>query len=189
MSDADAAYGMFATNRDPRLPIARIGMGGQVQPQSASFAKGKYYVEIVVNADDPNIVHTAELQALVNRMARRIEGRETPPEALAWFPQENLTSAGLVPESVLGLKELKRGYVAKYKQGQAFIVLEESPESAAAVLKELRARFDGASAQRLATRPSRPRRSIWTESASFARGGLLGDMRTCPQRRKPHRRP
>jgi len=28
-------------------------MGGQVQPQSASFAKGKYYVEIVVNADDP----------------------------------------------------------------------------------------------------------------------------------------
>ena len=86
MSDADAAYGLFATNRDPRLPIARIGMGGQVQPQSASFAKGKFYVEIVVNADDSNIVHTAELQALVNRMARRIEGRDTPPEALAWFP-------------------------------------------------------------------------------------------------------
>ena len=104
MSDADAAYGLFATNRDPRLPIARIGMGGQVQPQSASFAKGKYYVEIVVNADDPNIIHTAELQALVNKMAQRIEGRETPPEALAWFLQEDLTSAGLVPESVLGLK-------------------------------------------------------------------------------------
>jgi hypothetical protein len=144
MSDADAAYGIFATNSDPRLPIAKIGMGGQVQPQSASFAKGKYYVEIVVNSADPNTIHTAELTALVNRMARRIEGRETPPEALAWFPQENLTSAGLVPQSVLGLKELKRGYVAKYKQGQAFIVLEDSPESAAAVMKELRERFDGA---------------------------------------------
>ena len=144
MSDADAAYGIFATNSDPRLPIAKIGMGGQVQPQSASFAKGKYYVEIVVNSADPNTIHTAELTALVNRMARRIEGRETPPEALAWFPQENLTSAGLVPQSVLGLKELKRGYVAKYKQGQAFIVLEDSPESAAEVMKELRERFDGA---------------------------------------------
>jgi hypothetical protein len=117
-------------------------MGGQVQPQSASFAKGKYYVEIVVNAADPNVIHTAELQALVDKMAHRIEGRETAPEALAWFPQEDLTSSGLVPESVLGLKQLKRGYVAKYKQGQAFIVLEESPESAAAVLKDLRARFD-----------------------------------------------
>jgi hypothetical protein len=144
MSDADAAYGIFATNRDPRLPIAKIGMGGQVQPQSASFAKGKYYVEIVENAADPNSDHTAELTALVNKMAQRIEGRETPPEALAWFPQENRTSAGLVPESVLGLKELKRGYVAKYKQGQAFIVVEDSPASAAAVLKDLRARFDGA---------------------------------------------
>jgi hypothetical protein len=53
MNDADAAYGLFATNRDPRLPIAKIGMGGQVQPLSATFAKGKCYVEIVENAADP----------------------------------------------------------------------------------------------------------------------------------------
>jgi len=26
MNDADAAYGIFASNRDPRLPIAKIGM-------------------------------------------------------------------------------------------------------------------------------------------------------------------
>jgi len=143
MSDADAAYGLFASNHDPRLPIAKIGMGGQVQPLSATFAKGKYYVEIVENAADPNSDHTAELQALVNKMQQRIEGRDTPPEALAWFSQENLTSTGLVPQSVLGLKQLKHGFVAKYKQGQAFIVMEDSPESAAAVLKELRAGFDG----------------------------------------------
>src|ERR1035438_7523745 len=35
MSDADSAYGVFTSNLDPRLPIARIGMGGQIQPQSA----------------------------------------------------------------------------------------------------------------------------------------------------------
>ena len=50
----------------------------------------------------------------------------------------------LIPESVLGLRELKRGYVARYKQGQAFIVEESSPEAAAETLKSVRARFDGA---------------------------------------------
>ena len=47
MTDADAAYGIFTANLDPAQPISQIGMGGQVQAQSASFAKGKYYVEIV----------------------------------------------------------------------------------------------------------------------------------------------
>ena len=34
--------------------------------------------------------------------------------------------------------------MAKYKQGQAFIVQEASPQAAAEVLKSLRERFDGA---------------------------------------------
>jgi hypothetical protein len=144
MNDADAAYGMFTANRDPRLPNAKIGMGGQVQPQSASFAKGKYYVELVLTGASPETDHSALLEAFAGKMEARIEGRTTPPEALDWFPRENLASARLIPESVLGLRLLKRGYVAKYKQGQAFIVLEASPESAAEVLKKLRARFDGA---------------------------------------------
>src|ERR1035437_7807832 len=134
LTDADSASCMFAANSDPRLPIAKIGMGGQIQPQSAIFAKGKYYVEMVEIDPNPNGDHTAELKAFVIRMQERLEGRDTAPEALEWFPKENLTSATLVPESVLGLRLLKRGYVAKYKQGQAFIVLESSPESAAEVL-------------------------------------------------------
>ncbi len=145
MSDADSAYGIFTANRDASLPIAAIGMGGQVQPQSASFAKGKYYVEMVVIAARPDSDHTAALKAFVTGIEQRLEGRVTAPEALQWFPQENLASARIVPESVLGLRLLKRGYVATYKQGQAFIVLEDSPESAAAVMKKLREHFDGAS--------------------------------------------
>lgn len=145
MNDADSAYGIFAANRDPSRPIAKIGMGGQIQLQSASFAKGKYYVELVVTAASPESDHQAALQAFVARMVERLDGRDTAPKALKWFPQENLASTRLVPESVLGLRLLKRGFVAKYKQGQAFIVLEVSPESAAEVLKELRERFDGAS--------------------------------------------
>jgi hypothetical protein len=180
MNDADAAYGIFATNRDPRLPIAKIGMGGQVQAQSASFAKGKYYVEIVVSAADSNTVHTAELQALVNKMARRMEGRETAPEALAWFPQENLTSSGLVPESVLGLKQLKRGYVAKYKQGQAFLVLEDSPESAAAVMKELRARFEDASPAQVGDEAFQAKEQYLDGICIFRKGRILGGYANLP---------
>jgi hypothetical protein len=145
MNDADSAYGMFAANRDPNLPIAAIGMGGQVQPQSASFAKGKYYVELVLTAANPNSDRTAVLQAFATGIEGRLEGRVTAPEALAWFPKEDLVSTRMVPESVLGLRLLKRGYVAKYRQGQAFIVIEVSPESAAEVFKKLREHFDGAS--------------------------------------------
>jgi hypothetical protein len=144
MNDADSAYGLFTANRDPRLPIAPIGMGGQIQPQSASFAKGIYYVEIVEVADNPNADHTAVMQAFTAGIEQRLQGRETPPEALQWFPKENLDTVRLIPESVLGLKLLKRGYVAKYQQGQAFVVLEATPESAAEVFKKLRAHFDGA---------------------------------------------
>jgi hypothetical protein len=143
MNDPDAAYGIFTANRDPKLPIAPIGMGGQIQSQSASFAKGKYYVEIVEVADNPEADHTAVMKAFVAGIEQRLEGRGTAPEALQWFSQDNLDTVRLVPESVLGLKLLKRGYVAKYKQGQAFVVLEATPESATEVFKKLRAHFDG----------------------------------------------
>jgi hypothetical protein len=142
MEDSDLAYGMFASNRDPNQPIANIAMGGQVQPRCASFAKGKYYVEI---AASPEGDHTAALQVFAAKMEPLLEGRSAPPEALDWFPKESLTSVRLVPESVLGLRQLKRGYVAKYEQGQAFIVLEASPESAAEVFKKVQARFPDAS--------------------------------------------
>jgi hypothetical protein len=144
MNDTDSAYGMFTANRDPNLPTVKVGIGGQVQMQSAIFAKGKYFVEVAQVAANPASDNHAMLQALVTKIADRLEGQTTIPETLAWFAEDNLVSAGMIPESVLGLKLLKRGYVAKYKQGQAFIVLEATPESATEVMKKLRARFDGA---------------------------------------------
>jgi hypothetical protein len=120
-------------------------MGGQIQRQSASFAKGKYYAEIVLTASNPGSDQSAMLTAFVSTMAEHIEGRDQPPEAVAWFSKENLVSVRLVPESVLGLRQLKRGYVAKYKEGQAFVVQEASPVAAAEVLKSLRERFAGSS--------------------------------------------
>lgn len=150
MTDADMAYGIFSANRDPRQPIAKIGMGAQVLPQSFLFAKGKYFVEIIETDGSTESNQTVALQAFAAKIEPLLEGRATPPEVLAWFPPESQESARLVPESVLGLKVLKRGYVAKYPQGQAFVVIEQTPESAAEVMNKLRERFDGATSIQLA---------------------------------------
>ena len=142
MSDADGAYGMFASNREPNRAISPIGMGGQLSPQSLLFAKGRYFVEIAETEGGAD--QTAALKAFAGKMLPLLEGRDKPPEILNWFPPENLESVRLVPESVLGLKILKRGYVAQYAHGQAFIVAEDSPGSAASVMGKLRTRVGAA---------------------------------------------
>ena len=145
MQDPDLAYGMFIGSADPNLPMVKLGMAGQIQPRRASFAKGKYYVEI---AASPDVDQTAALKTFASRIEGPLEGRSTLPQELDWFPKENLTSARMVPESVLGLRQLKRGFVAKYSQGQAFIVPEVSLEAAAQTMSKLRARFaDSSTAQ------------------------------------------
>jgi hypothetical protein len=125
-------------------------MGAQIMPQSLLFVKGKYFVEIVETDGNTDSDQTVSLQAFAAKIEPLLEGRSTPPDELAWFPPENQESAKLVPESVLGLKILKRGYIAKYATGQAFIVVEQSAESAAEVMNKLRARFDSSTPVNLA---------------------------------------
>lgn len=141
MNDADSAWGIFAANSDSNKPMARIGMAGQVEHQSASFAKGSRYIEVVEVAVNPDADDSATMTAFAVGIERQIDGRDTPPDTLKVFPDDNLVSVRLVAESVLGLRELRRGYVAHYKLGQAFVVEEASPESAAAVLRSLREKF------------------------------------------------
>jgi len=81
---------------------------------------------------------------------------------------------------VLGLKQLKRGYVAKYKQGQAFIVLEDTPESAAAVLKELRARYDGASDAKVGDEAFQAKAQYLDGICIFRKGRTLGGYANLP---------
>ena len=52
-------------------------------------------------------------------------------------------SIRLVPESVLGLRVLKSGFMAQYAAGRAFVVPEATAEAAAATMAKLRARFAG----------------------------------------------
>jgi len=181
MADPDSAYGMFTANLDPSLAVSKIGMGGQVQKQSASFAKGKYYVELVEVAANPDSDNSAMLQAFATKMLEHLEGRETLPEAMGWFPQQNLTSVRLIPESVLGLKQLKRGYVAKYKVGQAFIVEEISAEEAAAVLKKLQDRFDGAVSAQVGDGAFQAKTKYLDSICIFRKGKALAGYANLPE--------
>jgi hypothetical protein len=137
-ADAESAYGMFSANRDPREPMEKIGTNGQVVPRRAIFVKDKYYVEVAISRERPDV-----LRAFTSAMEKKISGSTSIPEQLGWFPKEKQVpeTTRLIPESVLGLRLLKRGYVAQYDYGKAFLVAETSPESATAVMTKLRARF------------------------------------------------
>lgn len=139
MGSPEFAFGIFSANRDQRAAVEPIGMGGQVLPRRATFAKGKYYVEV---AASPAKDHTLTLRAYVAAIEKNVEGQSTPPEQIAWFPPAGLVpgSVRLVPESVLGLRMLKSGYVGQYEFGKAFLVTEASAEAAAAIMVKLKER-------------------------------------------------
>jgi hypothetical protein len=140
--DGESAYGMFLSNRDMNQPIDDIGTGGQVKPGKAIFAKDKYFVEIAAEKDGDR---SAELRRMALAYNQRIEGSTARAEAFNWFPPGmDGGAARLVPESVLGIRALKRGYLAQYGAGKAFVVTEATPMAASAVMTKLRARFSGA---------------------------------------------
>ena len=171
MGDADGAYGIFSADRDPALPIEKFGMAGQVAPRRAMFAKGRYFLEIAAN---PEGDHSAALRTWLAALDATIDGGTALPGALAWFPAEGRQSLRLVPESVLGLRLLKRGYVAQYEFGKAFVAFEASAESAVAVMQKLRARFAGAATAKLADDAFQTTDQYLGRLFIFRKGGLIG---------------
>lgn len=140
MASPEYAYGIFCANRNPREPVEKIGMGGQVLPRKATFAKDRFYVEISAN---PEGDHAAALRQFVREIEGRIEGQIDLPKPLSWFPEAGLVkgSVRLVPESVLGIRLLSRGYVGQYDFGRAFIVQTDGPAAAVQLMTKLRERF------------------------------------------------
>jgi hypothetical protein len=144
MGDPERAWGFFVTNRDQRSPVERIGSAGQVLPRRATFAKGRYYVEIAASPDKD---HREALRAFVTALEPRVPGPAATPAAVAWFPTDGLRpdSVRLVPESVLGLRVLRTGFMGQYAVGRAFVVPEATAAAATDTMEKLRARFEGSS--------------------------------------------
>ncbi|MBS1874355.1 MAG: hypothetical protein JSU00_14155 [Acidobacteria bacterium] len=137
--DPEMAYGMYASNRDPRMPVEALGMSGQIVPQRGIFVKGSKFAEI--SASPTSLDHSAEIRKFLQALEAKLDGTRDQPEALGWFPKEGLDGGTirLIPQSVLGLSILKRGYLAKYDYGRAFIV--KQPTGADQVIAKLKARF------------------------------------------------
>ena len=171
MGDSDSAYGIFSANRDPRRPSAKIGMGGQIVPRRAIFAKGQYYVEIAAN---PEGDHTTDLEEWSASLEKTVKGTSAVPLAISWFPAENQKSFRLVPESVLGLRLLRRGYVAQYDHGKAFLVLESSPASAAQVMQKLRERFRESTPAKIADEAFQLKDAYLGQMCVFRKGRYIG---------------
>ena len=171
MGDVDSAYGIFSADRDPELPVSQIGMSGQIAPRRAMFVKGSYFVEIAAN---PEGDHTAALRAWLTALDRVVTGSTALPEALAWFPAEGRQSLRLVPESVLGIRLLKRGYVAQYDFGKAFVVYEASPDSANAIMQKLRAHFGQVTAANLSDDAFQAADQYLGRLIVFRKGRLIG---------------
>ncbi len=138
MASPEMSWGIFTANRHPRHDVSAIGTIGQVMPRRAAFAKGEYYVELAANQDDQET-----LEAFARALEPKVPGPAGKPDALGWFPRDGLDveSIRLVPQSVMGLRLLKRGYLATYEDGRAFIVPEESPDAAGKVIAALQERF------------------------------------------------
>ncbi len=171
MGDPDFAYGFFTSNRDLRQPMFQVGSGGQIVPRRMIFAKGKYYLEIAAN---PEGDHTSDLKQWAAALEKIVPGGGTVPPALAWFPAEKQVSLRLVPESVLGLRLLKRGYVAQYDFGKAFVVLEDTPESAGDVMGKLKARFGETMPARLADEAFQATDKYLGRLCVFRKGKYIG---------------
>lgn len=138
--EPELAYGMFTGNLDPRKPQTRIGAGGQALPTKVVFVKDRFYAELSVESTDD---HSAMLTAAARELDKQIPGIAEPPAEIGWFAKTGLQPGfpRLVPQSVLGLRMLKRGYIAQYDTGKAFFVAEGTPETAAELVKKLKERF------------------------------------------------
>ena len=138
MNDAESAFGLFASNRDPRIPTEVIGAQGQIAPQRGIFLKGDQFIEI--SASPTAMDHSTAIRAFLKALEAQTPGSTAMPAPVQWFPKEGLDagSVRVVAQSVLGLSILKKGYVATYGYGRAFLVHQVN---AVQVMSKLRERF------------------------------------------------
>lgn len=180
--DTEFAYGMFTSTRDPRQPTEKLGVNGQVTERKGIFTKDKYYVEISAN---PERDHSATLRTFLSLIEKNLQGRTTLPDAFGWFPTENLApdSIRLVPESVLGLRLLKSGYVAQYQAGKGFLVRESSPDAAAQVFAKLKERFTQAAPAKIADESFTATDKYLNGVCLFRKGNFIGGFANLPEGR------
>jgi hypothetical protein len=104
------AFGIFARFRTEVRP-AGIGLDSDLGDNTLLFYKGNYFVMIYCTESNPQI-----MKALGEAVSTRIAGSSEPPKELHYFPATGLKPGSIqyLPEALLGLRFLKRGFQATY---------------------------------------------------------------------------
>lgn len=180
----ELAYGMFTGNLDPRVPVEKIGAGGQVVDRKVIFVKGKYFAEI---AAEPEGKYGDLLRAAAKEWEKRLEGTTALPAELGWFPKEKLQAGSprLAPQSVLGMRMLKRGYLAQYEEGKAVVVPEETAAAAQALFGKLKERFSPNAAAQAADEAFTAEDRYLGRICFFRKGTRIGGWTNVPAGQDP----
>ena len=128
LGDPERAWGIFVANRDVRSPIERDRLRRPGPPPARHLRQGPLLRR---DRGEPRQGPPGALRAFV-RHSPRGPGRGPRPRRRLLVPARRLDpdSIRMVPESVLGLRLLKSGFVAQYAVGRAFVVPEATPEAA-----------------------------------------------------------
>lgn len=183
MESPELAWGMFTANRDSKLPLTPLGAAGQVTPRRGAFAKGIYYVEVAANPAG----NQALLEKFLAAWDQRLPGSTKRPELLDVFPSAGLKadSLRLVPESVLGFRMLRRGFVAVYNDGKAFVVPESSPEAAAKLLAQFKQRVAAGEAASIGEEAFQTKDKYLGRLCVFRKGRFLAGATNFPENVDP----
>ncbi|MBL8173583.1 MAG: hypothetical protein JNK48_02880 [Bryobacterales bacterium] len=178
METPELAWGMFMANRDPKLPMAKFGPVAQVTPRRGAFAKGNAFVEVAANPTAaPDII-----ERFLAYWEKRLPGESKAPALLDVFPKQGLVpdSLRLVPESVLGFRMLRRGFVGQYEHGKAFLIPEASPQAASKVLAQLKQRLNATETASLGDDSFQVKDKYLGRICVFRKGSILAGTANFP---------
>jgi len=102
MNYSDAAFGIYSTQRDYKLPALDIGSDGTQFDNHAALWQDRYVV--VVMASIPDTVSKEVLTRLAQRISLRIGKTSEPPKLVGHLPESNMVprSQGFI-KGILGL--------------------------------------------------------------------------------------
>ena len=102
MSDSDAAFGIYSTQRDYKLPALKIGSDGTQFKNHAAFWQDRYVV--VVMASIPDMVSKEALNRFAQKISVRIGKTSQTPKLVEHLPKKNMVprSQGFI-KGILGL--------------------------------------------------------------------------------------
>jgi len=132
----DLSYGMFTANRDLRQPEAKLGAGGQIVPRRAISPRAS----IRRNSGRPGRRLYRCSERVDGGLREVVPGSTSPPVALSWFRLKNSKPCAWCRRAFSNPVAAAR-YAAQYDFGKAFVVTEATPESAAALMQKLKARY------------------------------------------------